>query len=114
MIKSAGKSWLCLDLFGGDTSNGNQVGVWECSGLDSQNWVFGDDWSIRYFNDQSKCVDAGDMQDGTPLMIWDCNDLPQQHWGYDGTWIRRTIYLADSRRLQESVPQPSPKPRVYV
>jgi len=96
--------WLCLDLAGGDTTNGNAVEVWECNGLENQQWVFGDDFHIRYFADQSKCVDAGDMQDGTPLMIWDCNGLSQQNWGYDSEGARQTIYLSDSRRLQVPAP----------
>jgi hypothetical protein len=89
---------LCLDLASGDTTNGNAVEVWDCNGLVNQQWVFGDDYHIRYYADQSKCVDAGDMQDGTQLQIGDCNDLSQQNWGYDD--YRKTIYLSDSRRLQ--------------
>merc|ERR1712228_1082879 len=67
-----------------------------------QRWTFADgDWHIRYKADPSKCLDAGgDMQAGIELMIWDCNDLPQQIWGYDAD--AKTIYLADSRRLQHS------------
>jgi len=99
-IHSQALEMLCLDLAGGDTTNGNAVQVWECSGLENQQWVFGDDYHIRYFADQSKCVDAGDMQDGTYLMIWDCNGCPQQNWGYDSAGTMKTIYLSDSRRLQ--------------
>jgi len=103
-IYSQALEWLCLDLAGGDTTNGNAVEVWECNGLANQQWVFGDDYHIRFFADQSKCVDAGDMQDGTPLMIWDCNGLSQQNWGYDSEGSRKTIYLSDSRRLQVPAP----------
>jgi hypothetical protein len=89
---------LCLDLWSGDTTNGNAVAAWDCSGNVNQQWVFGDDNHIRYHADRSKCVDAGDMQDGTQLQIWDCNGLSQQNWGHDDH--RKTIYLSDSRRLQ--------------
>jgi hypothetical protein len=99
-IYSQALEWLCLDLASGDTSNGNAVQVWECNGLVDQQWVFGDDYHIRYYADQSKCVDAGDMQDGTQLQIWDCNGLSQQNWGYDSAGNMGTIYLSDSRRLQ--------------
>jgi hypothetical protein len=98
-IQTRGLIWLCLDLASGDTTNGNAVEVWECNGLDNQQWVFGDDYHIRYYADQSKCVDAGDMQDGTRLQIWDCNSLSQQNWGYDPDGHKMTIYLSDSRRL---------------
>jgi len=92
--------WVCLDLASGDTTNGNAVQAWECNGLENQQWVIGFDNHIRYFADQSKCVDAGDMQDGIQLMIWDCNGLSQQNWGYDSDSHMKTIYLSDSRRLQ--------------
>jgi len=97
----------CLALPNGDTTNGNRVQLQDsCTGHtsshDAQGWTFADgDWHIRYRSDPSKCLDAGgDMQAGFELMIWDCNDLPQQIWGYDAD--AKTIYLADSRRLQHS------------
>jgi len=97
----------CLALPDGDTTNGKRVQLQDsCTGHtwshDAQGWTFADgDWHIRYKADPSKCLDAGgDMQAGIELMIWDCNDLPQQIWGYDAD--AKTIYLADSRRLQHS------------
>jgi len=103
-ISSQALSWLCLDLAGGDTTNGNAVRVLECSGSESQQWVFGNDNHIRYFAAQGKCVDAGDMLQGTQLTIQDCNGLSQQNWGYDSGGIEGTIYLSDSRRLQVPAP----------
>jgi len=103
-IRSQAWEWLCLDLASGDTTNGNAVEAWECNGLDNQQWVFGDDYHIRYFADQSKCVDAGDMSEGTQLTIWDCNGLSQQNWGYDSDGYMKTIFLSDSRRLQVPTP----------
>jgi hypothetical protein len=96
----------CLALPDGDTTNGKRVQLQDgCAGHtwshSAQGWTFADgDWHIRFKADPSKCLDAGDMQAGFALMIWDCSDLPQQKWGYDAD--ARTIYLADSRRLQVS------------
>uniref|UniRef100_A0A6V0A5P6 Ricin B lectin domain-containing protein n=1 Tax=Zooxanthella nutricula TaxID=1333877 RepID=A0A6V0A5P6_9DINO len=102
----AGK--FCLDLADGKTDNGNAVGLWECNGLPNQQWLFASDtWQIKYYADQSKCVDAGDMSPGSQLQIWDCNDTPQQHWGYDTD--QHTIYLSDSsRRLRGQARSPEP------
>jgi len=100
----------CLDLIGGDTTNGAPVAVWECNGSPNQQWRFaGGSFQIQYYADQSKCVDAGDMKLHRKLQIWDCNDLPQQHWGYDADPAQKTIYLSDSsRRLRELALSPKP------
>lgn len=82
MILAQGSGgWLCLDMPGGDTSNGNGLWVWECNGQQSQQWWF-DEWQIMYAADNSKCVDvqAGDLSAGEALMIWDCNGSPAQQW----------------------------------
>ena len=98
---------FCLDLNGGDTTNGNLVQVWECNGLANQQWVFADGtFQIQYYADKSKCVDAGSLKPGSKLQIWDCNGTPQQHWGYDSN--QQTIYLSDSRRLRGNAELPAP------
>lgn len=85
----------CLDLVGGDTSNGTPLWLWECNGLSNQAWTFASDsWTIVYQADPSKCIDAGDMSDGKQLQIWDCNGMDQQIWGFDSDMS--TIYLANS------------------
>lgn len=84
----------CLDLPGGDTSNGVRVWIWDCNGGESQMWSFGDDWTLRYGREQWKCLDGGSMDPGAPLSIWDCNGYPQQNFGYDGD--SGTIYLSSS------------------
>jgi len=89
----------CLSLPGKDTSNGNIVEVDNCWGPTS-GWRFDEgSWQIQWEKDASKCLDAGDMAEGSQIMIWDCNGMSQQKWGYDSG--SNTIYLADSRRLQE-------------
>lgn len=84
---------LCLDVPGGDPSNGNQLWLWECNGAESQRWRF-DNWQIRYAPDESKCIDAGDMSEGKQAYLWDCNGQPQQAWGYNSD--ESTAYLADT------------------
>lgn len=84
---------LCLDVPGGDTSNGNQLWLWECDGGDSQKWRF-DNWQIRYAPDESKCIDAGDISDGAQLQLWDCTGEAQQAWGFNSD--SSTAYLTDT------------------
>lgn len=85
----------CLDLPGGDTSNGNQLWVWDCSGGNTQHWVF-QNWAIRYGGNTNKCVDisGGKIGSGTVLQLWDCNGQDSQKWGYDGNL--GTIYAGSS------------------
>jgi hypothetical protein len=91
----------CLDLPGGDTTNGNFVWLWQCSGGGNQDWVWdADSWSIRYALDLSKCIDIrnGIFASGTALQIWDCFDgdgLAQQAFGYDSDLS--SIYVANSQ-----------------
>ena len=81
-IRTSGKDALCVDLPGGDLFNGNLLWLWECNGMDSQNWVV-DNNQLRYGANESFCIDARDVSDGTQLMLWECNGSDQQNWGYD-------------------------------
>jgi hypothetical protein len=93
-----GNNKKCLDLAGGDSTNGNRVQLSECNGLPSQEWVIQDS-VIQYAANPSKCLDiSGGAQHtgsaGTKLDIWDCNGLSNQLWGYDFTM--QTVYAASS------------------
>merc|ERR1719408_90857 len=75
----------CLDLPGGDGTNGSPVQLWKCNGGSNQFWRWNADGSIA--NGQSgynKCLDlaGGDTSGGAPLQIWDCNGHTNQQWGY--------------------------------
>lgn len=92
-----GDTTKCLDLRGGDTSNGNTLELWDCNGIANQQWVFAPgSWKITYALDTSKCLDAGDMSDGRVLQIWDCNGNPQQQLGFDAS--KGSVYLKSSMR----------------
>ena len=65
----------CVDLAGGDTTNGNSIVIWDCNNGQSQQWSYDPFKSgfIYYSADTSKCVDLrGDTTNGNPLQIWDC------------------------------------------
>lgn len=86
-------SGKCVDLPGGDASNGQLLQTWDCNGLTNQRWVFdADSWRIQYGGNTGKCIDKlGNGGAGTILGIWDCNGQASQKWGYDATM--KTIYL---------------------
>lgn len=79
---------LCLDLPGGDTTDGNALWVWDCNGSDNQRWIWdADTWQIQYAADPSKCVDAGTYGVSESLMIWSCDSWTVrdawQQWSFD-------------------------------
>jgi hypothetical protein len=88
-------SSLCIDLPGGDTSNGALLWTWDCYGGDTQQWSF-QDGQLVYLPDTSKCMDllGGDTTNGNRLGLWDCYQGDSQLWGFDEQW--GTIYLASS------------------
>uniref|UniRef100_A0A7S0ZLY9 Ricin B lectin domain-containing protein n=1 Tax=Noctiluca scintillans TaxID=2966 RepID=A0A7S0ZLY9_NOCSC len=94
-IQMFANSFFCLDIPGGDTTNGNNLWLWQCMGISGQDWQFHpDNQTITLVSDTTKCVDAGAMALGELLMIWDCNELPQQRWGYNAS--THAIYLNQS------------------
>lgn len=88
-------SSLCVDLPGGDATNGKTLWMWDCNGDMFQNWIF-EDGQLKYLRDKTKCVDllGGQTENGNKLGIWDCYPGNSQQWGYDPDW--GTIYLASS------------------
>lgn len=81
-----GSRWGSLNLLGGDTSNGNEVGIW--GGWDTnhmgQHWMLDDDSSAIYMNGTSprKCLQSRSSAQGDAVEIWDCNGEKNQKWKY--------------------------------
>ncbi|MGX6608362.1 ricin-type beta-trefoil lectin domain protein [Micromonosporaceae bacterium Da 78-11] len=69
----------CLDVPGGNFSDGVQVQMWSCNGLDPQKWnsVNG---TLQTGN--NKCLDIpwGSTASGTLIQIANCNGNPAQQW----------------------------------
>jgi len=90
-------AFLCLDLLGQYTFNGNAIGAWECNGFEGQSWIFDQsNGNIQWAKDPSKCVDVpgGNYKMGQELWIWDCNGQDSQKFGYDASM--QSIYAAAS------------------
>jgi hypothetical protein len=73
----------CLDIAGGNQSNGVKVQVWQCNNSAAQKWTFRRDGTVR--STQGFCLDAKDRgkTSGTRLQIWQCLGSPgdNQRWG---------------------------------
>jgi len=83
-----------LDLLGGDSSNGNRLGLWDCYNGDNQQWGYDPDMLTIYLassatSDATKCLQLGDLHCHShepcwaPLEIWDCNGGEMQLWQID-------------------------------
>jgi len=67
----------CLDDFGGGTTNGNKVDIWDCNGTVAQKWTF----SGGHLMVLGKCLnDASHTGAGTKLVVWGCNNHLSQLW----------------------------------
>ncbi|MCB9289517.1 MAG: ricin-type beta-trefoil lectin domain protein [Lewinellaceae bacterium] len=80
----------CLDLSGGNTSNGANIQLWDCtSGNDNQHWVYNGLFkTIHSSVNSGKCFDAANgsaTTNNVNLQLWDCNySNNNQKWVIDG------------------------------
>jgi len=73
----------CLDLAGGNTTNGAAVQIWDCNGDTNQQWYFNEQTlAIQSYVDDKKCIDlpGSSTVDGNKLWIWDCTGGKNQQW----------------------------------
>lgn len=72
---------VCLDLPGGDTTNGALLWLWDCYGGETQKWAL-QNGQLVYAADTTKCVDllGNDETNGNQLGLWDCNGGESQKW----------------------------------
>lgn len=71
-----------MELYGGNQSNGAQIGLWSGHGGWNQKFYMMTDHTIRI---AGKCVDlSGNQQyNGNRIQLWDCNNGDAQRWVYD-------------------------------
>ncbi|MCG8419611.1 MAG: FG-GAP-like repeat-containing protein [Proteobacteria bacterium] len=76
----AGLQDKCLEVSGGNLSNGTPLQIWDCADVSRQTWtiVAG---TIKLAS-ANKCVDlrGGNTNNGTAVQLWDCVDVPNQKW----------------------------------
>jgi hypothetical protein len=68
----------CMDVYGGHTTNGTKVELYDCNSTVAQQWTVQSDGTIR---NQGKCLDLyNGFGNGALLEIWDCNGGANQQW----------------------------------
>ncbi|MCO8276214.1 ricin-type beta-trefoil lectin domain protein [Actinoplanes sp. TRM 88003] len=70
-------SGRCLDVPGGNTTNGTQPMIWDCNGGANQRWTT----SGQTLQALGKCLDSPtNATAGTKAQIWDCSGAANQRW----------------------------------
>lgn len=101
--------YKCLDLSGGDTTNGNEVIIWDCNNRLNQQWSYNTSTKqIKYKGEsnKNKCLQVNltsgsTLENANTLEIWDCNinQINQkQTWEGSGNYqwnIPETNYCMD-------------------
>ncbi|MDH6222547.1 SGNH/GDSL hydrolase family protein [Streptomyces pseudovenezuelae] len=80
----SGIAGKCLDVSGGNSSNGTAADIAACNGSAAQQWSARSDGTLRALG---KCLDATGRgtANGTRIEVWDCNGGTNQQWqAYNG------------------------------
>ena len=85
---------LCLDAFySGGGGNGNPVGLWDCNGGITEEWLlirrgnFAYPYQLVNARLPGRCLDYEAASGGAPgwrFKLWDCNQSTAQNFFYDG------------------------------
>ncbi|MFC8225190.1 ricin-type beta-trefoil lectin domain protein [Streptomyces sp. NPDC057287] len=75
----SGIAGKCMDVNGGNTTNGTAVQLWSCNSGEAQWWTARSDGTLRALG---KCLDAKGFgtANGTEVELWDCNGGTNQIW----------------------------------
>ncbi|MDT5032598.1 MAG: hypothetical protein QOC94_2769, partial [Actinoplanes sp.] len=76
-------SGRCIDIPGGNTSDGTGLQMWDCNGSAAQKWTFNSDGTLRAMG---KCMDPawGSAARGTKIQLVTCNGNPVQRFTLTG------------------------------
>ncbi|GHG37040.1 LamG domain-containing protein [Streptomyces zaomyceticus] len=80
VITVPGGGKLCLDAYGGGSTNGTKVQIFGCHGLGSQQWTLMSDGTIHARGGGCLDVYDGGSANGTKVQIWTCHGLGSQQW----------------------------------
>jgi len=72
----------CVDITGGDNSDGTALQLYDCNQTVSQSWTRPGDGTVQAMG---KCMDVrgGSNADGTAVQLYTCNQSASQQWTYD-------------------------------
>lgn len=85
-FRSGVASNRCLDVAGGNTTQGTSTQIWECNGTAAQEWFLTVRGELRSALVPNLCldVDNGGTTPGTRVQIWECNGTAAQRWTISG------------------------------
>ena len=73
-------SGRCLDVPNGNTANGTQPIIWDCSGAANQRWTV----SGQSLQAVGKCLDSPtNAAAGAKAQLWDCHGGANQQWNFN-------------------------------
>jgi beta-glucanase (GH16 family) len=69
----------CIDIPGGNATDGARLQMWDCNGSAAQKWTANGDGTMRAMG---KCIDpaGGALTNGTPIQLVTCNGNPVQRF----------------------------------
>jgi hypothetical protein len=75
----------CLDVRGGQVTDGAQLQIWDCNGQTNQNFMWCKDGRIVTTVNDNMCLDVpgGDPSKPNNLQLWQCNGGRGQYWEFD-------------------------------
>ena len=85
-----GPNGLCLDDFGGGTTNGNKIDVWTCNHTSSQQWLYNSSHTLSVLG--SCLSDRHYTGAGTKLVLWGCAGHRNEQWTHrsNGEYVLAT------------------------
>ena len=74
-----GYSGMCLDVAGGNATDGTAADLYTCNGTTAQQWTVGPNGTVEAMN---KCLDVvgGGTANGTQVDLYTCNGTGAQVW----------------------------------
>lgn len=83
-----GLAGKCLNVQGGGSDDGTPIILWDCVGLDNEEWTQPDDQGqIRGLGDKCLAVQDGVSDSGTPIVLTSCDGSDGQQWYIQGQQV---------------------------
>jgi Ricin-type beta-trefoil lectin domain len=92
---------MCLDLLGGNTRDGAEIGVWDCLQNDNQKWSVTSSGEIRWAGGASRCLAVQDAQDAAPLLLQQCDGSASQKFSFSANKIHHGGKCVDLRPAED-------------
>ncbi|HKP64127.1 MAG TPA: DUF2079 domain-containing protein [Polyangiales bacterium] len=102
---------LCLDLLGGNTSDGAEIGVWTCLANENQKWSVSRSGEIRWAGGmaETRCLGVQEVRDGAQLTLQRCDGSASQKFSFSANKIHHGGKCVDLRspedRMRRGMPE---------